>query len=177
MKETSYVVKLREPHSHPISITMGTAQGSVLGPLHYLSYVNDVSNIISKFFFYRFADDTCIISADRDVTIAESKLQHDFLSICKWSHDMGLISNAQKTKMMHIHSSHNKPNRYARLVAHSHDCLHTDQTNCTCEPIERDSQQTYLGLIIEDRLNWGSHIETLTNKLRANLARFYAIKT
>ena len=54
--------------------TIGVPQGSVLGPLLFLIYVNDISNSSNKLQFYLFADDTNLMYADKDLKILESIL-------------------------------------------------------------------------------------------------------
>lgn len=178
----SYLVRVGADLSDPVSVTEGTAQGSVLGPLHYLAYVNDMNNIIKHCTMYQFADDTCLIAADRDISKAQHQLQADFTAICKWSHDSGLVLNADKTKMLHIRSSHNYCSKDVEILAHSHDCLHMPTDNdikmCTadCLKLQRVHEQTYLGLVIDDRFNWAKHVNKVCDKLRAILANFYIIK-
>lgn len=156
--------------------THGTAQGSVIGPLHFLVYVNDLVNVLKHCQVYQFADDTCIISADRNVKDAISKLQKDFDRLCMWSHDSGLVLNAQKTKMVHIHSPHIKNDQLIELKAHSHSCLHLRTQSCKCESIELVKSQRYLGLVIDEHFSWGPHIDEVNNRLRAILAKIYIIR-
>ncbi|KAG7310783.1 hypothetical protein JYU34_003599 [Plutella xylostella] len=170
-----YRVKINDCYSDDVKVSIGTAQGSVLGPLHYLVYVNDVTNIIKHCSLYQFADDTCLIAADKSVTEAMKKLQKDFTALVKWSHDAGLILNAQKTQMMHIRSSHNPTDHHVRLIAHNHDCLHTNNCN-NCETIEQVKTATYLGLIIDDRFNWEPHVNKVCDKLRGVLAKISIVK-
>ena len=167
------MVRVGNSYSDRIQVNEATAQGSVLGPLHYLAYVNDLNNLIKKCSIYQFADDTCLIAADRDINVAQSMLQNDLTLLNKWSHDVGLVLNAQKTKMMHVHSSHNVSTQTAIVVAHGHSCMHDNFINCKCEPVEQVRKHTYLGLVIDDRFNWGPHVDIVCDRLRAVLAKFY----
>lgn len=73
-----------------------------------------------------FADDTCIMYADKDLGTIQSALQEDFNNITAWAHDNGILLNATKTNIMHIHSSYTRSdkNSLISIKGHSYDCLH-----------------------------------------------------
>lgn len=154
----------------------GTAQGSIIGPTEYLIYVNDMCNIFRTASVYQFADDTCLITANKDIKVAESQMQTEFDALCKWAHDAGLSLNYKKTKIMYIHSPYVKTTYTPRIVAHDHVCMHTGPTYCNCEKLEVVDQHTYLGLKIDTKFNWGPHVEHVCNKLRAILSNLSILK-
>lgn len=108
LKNRTSTVKIDNTYSEPITATEGTAQGSVLGPLHFLTYVNEMSNCINHCTCYQFADDTCLVAADTDPQIACDLLQADLNSLIRWCHDAGLVLNADKTKLLVIKSPYIK---------------------------------------------------------------------
>lgn len=171
-----FTVKVNDTFSDYKTVTEGTAQGSVLGPLHFLSYVNDMSNCVKFSTCYQFADDTCFIVADKDPQKAGELLQHDFSMLSKWCHDSGLVLNVDKTKLLHIRSPHLKHSSFNNIIAHNHNCLHASGTQCKCPYIEIVTSHTYLGLIIDSKLNWSHHIEHVCNKLRQFLANIIMLK-
>lgn len=162
----------------------GTAQGSVIGPTEYLFYCNDMCNIFREASVYQFADDTCLLVADKNLDTVQNIMQINFDLLCKWAHDVGLIINYDKTKYIHIHSSHNKSVIQPTIQAHSHLCLHhrsstireTSRYYCNCNNLESVSQHTYLGLIIDDKFNWKPHVEYVCKKLRAVLSKLSLLK-
>lgn len=181
LKDRKYIVKVSDATSDTVRITEGTAQGSVLGPLHFLTYVNSLSNILKKCEIYQFADDTCLVAIGRSVEEAQVLLQAEFDLLTKWSHDSGLVLNASKTKLMYISSSQNRSTTLPKLTAHCHECLHKSCSAkviipCRCESIDIVDTQKYLGLTIDNRLNWKEHINETCVKLRAILAKFSIIK-
>lgn len=177
LKNRTFSVKIGNSQSEPKMVTEGTAQGSVLGPLHFLSYVNDMSKFISHSTCYQFADDTCLLIADKDPQLALKLLQSDFNALARWCHDAGLVLNANKTKLLHIKSPHIKRTSICNLVAHNHDCLHAGNlTSCTCPTIDTVDRHTYLGLIIDDKFGWVYHIEGVCSKLRQFLANITILK-
>lgn len=176
LRNRSYCVKVGHNLSRHVNVTKGTAQGSVSGPLHYLAYVNDLENVITHCSLYQYADDTCLLSASKNLNLAVDNLQKDFTIMAMWAHDMGLVLNPQKTKVIHVHSSHISNCHPFRIIAHSHDCLHNNLPECQCSSIDQVPYHTYLGLIIDNRFNWGYHVDSVCNRLRAILAKFSIIK-
>ncbi|CAH2104643.1 unnamed protein product [Euphydryas editha] len=182
LEERSFIVKVGDVESDETRVTEGTAQGSVLGPLHYITYVNDLSNIIQHCEIYQFADDTCLVSKGSNAEEALSWLQKDFNLLLRWSHDAGLVLNANKTKLMYISTSQNRSEILPCLISHNHECLHKfnnssfQNVKCHCKSIDVVSKQTYLGLVIDNRLNWKDHINHICDKLRAILAKFSVMK-
>lgn len=176
LRSRSYHVKVGQSLSRSVYVTRGTAQGSVTGPLHYLAYVNDLENVIKHCSLYQYADDTCILSANKDLNLAVECLQADFTYMTEWAHDMGLVMNPHKTKLIHVHSSHINTSHSFQIIAHTHDCLHKNVTDCQCSPIEQVPCHTYLGLIIDNRFNWSYQVESVCGKLRGILTKFSIIK-
>lgn len=178
LMDRKYNVKICNEYSDAIDVTEGTAQGSVLGPLHYLTYVNDMENVVNHCSVYQYADDTCLVASHRDVKVAAQWLQEDFTQVSKWAHDAGLVLNASKTKIIHVHSSHLNNKTTFKIIAHSHSCLHSTLSGiCQCEAIDQVTHHTYLGLVVDDRFSWTFHVDSVCDKLRAVLAKFYILKS
>ena len=76
-------VNLENCYSDPSNITCGVPQGSILGPLLFLIYVNDMSQSVkSNLFLY--GDDSCLVFQRKDVIENEKQLNEDFTYICEW---------------------------------------------------------------------------------------------
>ena len=165
--------------SHGILTDQGTAQGSIMGPTEYLLYVNDMCNIFeNNCSVYQFADDTCLISSDKNIIKAQAILQKNFDQLVKWAHDVGLVINSNKTKLMHISSAHMRTASMPTIVAHAHQCLHNASSAgpCACEHLELVTKQTYLGLVIDSRFNFQYHIDHVCSKLRAVLSKLSILR-
>lgn len=177
LKNRTSNVKIDNTYSDPITATEGTAQGSVLGPLHFLSYVNEMSNCIDHCTCYQFADDTCLVAVDQDPQKARDFLQSDLSALTRWCHDAGLVLNVDKTKLIIIKSPYIKKSPLQNVVAHAHGCLHGQPlSTCNCPTIEVLGNQTYLGLSIDSKFNWSSHVERVCNKLRQFIANITILK-
>lgn len=178
------LVRLGNAQSDKIPTVRGTAQGSILGPTEYLLYVNEMCDIFSEGSVYQFADDTCLITHSKDIIEAQKTMQHNFNILCKWAHDVGLVINSDKTKVVHIHSPYIKTTHETSITAHEHKCMHNrfSYTNdgaegaCSCPSLQVVEQHVYLGLIIDNHFNWGPQIESVTNRLRSINAKLSILK-
>lgn len=158
----------------PAHMCCGVPTGSVFGPVGYIMHVNSMCNVVQNCRIYMYADDTCLLYADKNLSVIESKIQEDFTQIIKWTHDNGIIMNINKTKCMHIRSPYLKNICSApRIVGHSFQCLHSDQVACSCPEIEVVEEYKYLGLVIDYNFSWKVHITNLCSKLRSVLVKFH----
>lgn len=163
------VVKLCNEYSEEFSTDRGVPQGSKLGPILYLIYVNDLFSVILYCVMMMFADDTAIIVAHRNPERALEMLQTDFTTIQKWSHDNGLVINKDKTVFIHFRPPHLNCIRNSP-VFHSLNCLHSMVHNCNCDSyIDRVETTKYLGLTLDEHLKWNDHFAVLERKLRGSL--------
>ena len=81
-------------------ITCGVPQGSVLGPLLFLIYVNDIQNLFKHSKHFLYADDTVIYLSGTDINDVVHKLQADLLSFSKWCNGNKLTVNTKKLNIV-----------------------------------------------------------------------------
>ena len=81
----------------------GVPQGSVLGPLLFLIYVNDIYKASNKFKFYIFANDTNLLYSDRNLKSLESVLNAELLKISNWITANKLSLNVKKSHFVIFH--------------------------------------------------------------------------
>ena len=132
-----------------VLIEIGVPQGSVLGPLLFLLYMNDLplaSNFVTKLF----ADDTCLILHASTVKELQILINRELSNIYKWLQSNKLSLNYSKTKFMFIH-------KYKTMPAMN---IYINDTK-----IEQVKEIKYLGIKIDQKLNWKEHIKTLETKL------------
>ena len=93
-------VVLNGKSSDWIEVNSGVPQGSVLGPLLFLIYINDIDEWVTCKLL-KFADDTKlfqVVATKQDI----DKLQEDLINICKWSKEWLMLFNQDKCRVMHI---------------------------------------------------------------------------
>lgn len=128
------------------AITSGVPQGSVLGPLLFLLYINDLSRMNISGEFTMFADDTTILWRDRDTKNLELKMNIDILSIKEWFNSNFLTLNISKTNIV------------------SFKC-HIGDVFLNTEVVQSSHINKFLGLHIDDKLKFESHVFQLNKKL------------
>ena len=130
-------------------VTSGIPQGSVLGPLLFVIFINDLPNI-TQCITQMFADDTKIFSPVAN-TEDKEKLQNDLDSLCVWSDKWQLRFNASKCKVLHIGSA----NPHYKYSMESIDgTVQLEETE-----LEKD-----LGVHIDPELKFSKHVERQVNK-------------
>lgn len=132
------------------NVVSGVPQGSVLGPVLFLCFINDLPQVVEGIVKI-FADDTKIYSAISDPQQCE-KLQQDLDNLCNWSTESKLSFNASKCKVMHIGSN----NDCARYTMQD-----IDGNYVKVEPVASEKD---LGVIFDSRLTFEEHITEIASK-------------
>lgn len=136
----------------------GVPQGSVLGPLLFILYINDIDKILKYCKIYLFADDALIMIAENDPDEAIRKLNVDLASIFSWLCSNKLKLNVSKTKWMRI-------GKRGHSIQQS---LSIDNS-----AIEQVDTFKYLGVLIDNKLSFSPHIEFTVKKVAKKIGYMY----
>lgn len=79
--------------SEPEFITTGVPQGSILGPMLFVMYVNDLPNVVCSCSILMYADDTVLFFANSDISVTQEKLNDDLSLMGTWLRDNCLVLN------------------------------------------------------------------------------------
>lgn len=137
--------------SQAVAVELGVPQGSVLGVLLFLLYVNDIGSSIKHSKVALFADDTLIYIGGRDMDEIVLKLNEDLQSLNVWLQMNKLKLNVNKTKCMIINSTES-----ATVIMDN-------------QPLECVTNFKYLGVILDNKLKFNPHAENVCAKISKKL--------
>lgn len=142
--------------------TRGLPQGSCLGPLLYLLYTNDANQVNFGGKMYAFADDTTIIYTGSDFHSNCTVAQTDFDSLSRYFEANGLKLNMTKTRIVHF-----RPKR-----------MSCDNARVLCGDVEavRAKSLRYLGVELDENLDFSEHVLKLCKKIRPWVAIIYRLR-
>ena len=135
-------------------ITCGVPQGSTLGPLLFLLYINDFRLCLTEASSGHFADDTFIIYNSKKLKTIETVINYELKQVIKWLRLNKLSLNAGKTEIIFFHSKFNKKIDLSNVYINFNGIRLT--------PVDFVK---YLGMFIDNHLNWNHHIRELSKKL------------
>ena len=144
-------VKLDGTKSSFLDITCGVPQGSILGPLLFLIYINDMKNSVKNSVLHHFADDTNLLCSDANEKNLKKKMNEDLKLIYIWLCSNRLSLNVDKTEFIVF--------RPARKNFEHRFTLTLNRTT-----LFESTKIKYLGLILDKALSWKHHIFELRKK-------------
>jgi len=138
-------------------ILSGVPQGSVLGPLLFLIYINDLEKDIKSTVKF-FADDTMLFSLVHDPILTANQLNHDLALITQWAHQWKMAFNPDVTKQaVEVIFSHKTKVIY-------HPPLYFNGTI-----VSRVNDHKHLGVILDKKLSFSKHINEKINKTKKSI--------
>ena len=132
--------------------------GSVLGPLLFLLYINDISASSSKFEFFLFADDTNLLYKDKSLPLLESVVNEEVINVCDWLLANKLTLNAKKSNYVIFHT-------YQRKIQSVINLKVFDNEHKALRNLERKQFVKYLGVLIDSNLSWNDHVANVALKI------------
>ena len=134
-------------YSSPCSVTSGVPQGSVLGPVLFLIYINDItSNIHSQL---RLFADHCLIYRPINSPEDHTILQNDLLKLSIWADVWQMKFNVKKCCILQVSTLHTTRNFTYTMYS---------------IPLQVVEQHHYLGVLLDNKLSWTPHIHLICNK-------------
>ena len=140
------------------AISYGVPQGSIIGPLLFILYVNDLPDCIKFSNILLYADDTVLYVSAKDINIIEMTLNSELENVSDWFKSNKLTLNTKKTKFMIFGTS-------SRLKTCPPPDIHIDNT-----AIEQVDSFKYLGVVLDRTLSFSKHIEHIATKVNCRIA-------
>lgn len=147
-------------------VNTGVPQGSILGPLLFIIFINNMCNVIKYGKMSMYADDTTLsVSGDNVVDIC-SKLEYDLEALANWLRQNKLFLNTDKTKVMLIGTG-------AKL----RNVNVNDFSICIGDiTLERVHSYKCLGVLVDDELNWHKQVNNVIRNVFCKLALLRRLK-
>ena len=132
-------------------VKCGVPQGSILGPISFLVYIDDLANICRNTLPFLFADDTNLFISGSNLPQIEEMLNQELQKISLWLKVNKLSLNIKKTHyMLFTNKRSTKP------------CISVDIDGHSIDAVE---YTRFLGIDIDNKLNWKKHIAYISGKL------------
>ena len=135
-------------------VKQGVPQGSLLGPLLFSIYTNDLPSCVSTSSINMYADDTALYAAHNNAIVAAKKVTDDLSAIHSWCRDNYLLINQSKTLAMFLSRNNTK-----QLTEISQAAILLDGT-----PLRNVSEFRYLGVLLDSDLSFKCHINSITSR-------------
>ena len=155
-------VKLNGAESTNKNVTCGVPQGSILGPLLFIIYINDMHKALLNSKVFHFADDTNLLFSSKTPKI-HKMINNELKLLFEWLCANRLSLNVAKTEFI-IFRPHRKgldKRVYLKLNG---------------KKIFESTKIKYLGILLDNRLSWKHHINELSKKLNSAIGMIYKIR-
>ena len=154
----SQILQVGNRKSCKLYVRSGIAQGTVLGPLIFIFYINDVAPVITQCKISMFADDCILYSIGNDFDHMHNRLQMDLDAFINWCSKNGLKINSGKTKAM-ITSTRNR--LYALNNVIKFKILGND--------VQYVTQYNYLGLLLDNEMTLQPLLKNIKKRVNNKL--------
>lgn len=143
--------------SSEMNIPNGVPQGSILGPLLFVLYMNDLPQCLKSCKVMLYADDTVLYYSSSMVSDVETKLNEDLENITVWFNNHFLTLNAEKSKFVLIGSSRKLNSCDAiKVTVQDHQ-------------VNQSATAKYLGITIHENLTWTEHVKVMSAKINQRI--------
>lgn len=154
-------VKVNGSKSQSVNINVGVPQGSILGPLLFILYINDLLNMNMDVIAY--ADDSVLPISGKNWTILEYNVSNKLDIIYSWLYQNKLIININKTVFISF-------GNYCDSVPENFNLIMNGY------PLRRAQDTKYLGVIYDYNIKWDKHVQNIVNKTKYLVYIFYKLK-
>ena len=165
IKGRKQFVSYKNVSSSQLSITCGVPQGSILGPLLFLLYINDFYRVTDQLITIQFADDTNLFKSHPSLETLTEIINSELGKVSKWIRSNRLSLHIADTKTNYIiFTAINKPINCEVSIT-------VDNTTLT-----QVKHTKFVGVIFDEHLSFRPHIETINNKLAKSVGIINRVK-
>ena len=180
LKNREQFVSVNDGNSNLRYITKGVPQGSILGPLLFLIYINDLANCTSLFTLL-FADDTSFLISGKKLNEVIELLNVELKKICYWFRTNELSLHPGKTKFMIFTKNESNINfDELNIVLDNNNVNQNDENNIIKLSYVNSNSEIpaikFLGVPIDPKLNFKHHIDAIHSKVSRSLFAINSVK-